>query len=38
MIMETYIVTRYNLTSVLGILLILSVEFKHILNVIMCLT
>ena len=36
-IMETYIVIGYNLTSVLSILLILSVEFNHILNVIMWL-
>jgi len=37
MIMETYIVIGYNLTSVLSILLILSEEFKHILNVMMWL-
>jgi len=33
-IMETYIVIGYNLTSVLSILLIICAEFKHILNVI----
>lgn len=34
MIIETYIVIGYNLTSVLSILLILSVEVKRILNMI----
>jgi len=33
-IIETCVVVGYNVTAVLSILLILSVEFKHIFNII----